>query len=831
MKKQFSLIAILCFALSSISQTSHPVVNLIDFMYKNINQPNNKTLIDNMAELEKAKDTIKNSNDLKIKSYLCLLDYYFIKNDFQNTLRNSLSLQYFIKTKEPGKLSELSEVYYKTGVLYSGNQNKLKALEYYQKGITEIPKQTITDYWCKNLDSYINTSIILNKINDDLILKLNELSASCTKTNDNKALANNYSQLAFALTKNNKKQEAITYHNKAYEIYSKENDVVNAAQALNNIGYLNRQLGQYQNAIEPLVNANNLLKKNGVEWPEVNNNLGVNYAYLNKFFEAEVLFTKSLGINKASNNKKGIAESYNYIALSNMLQNNTNEARNYVNSAIEISEKENYKTTLAESYLILSKIDSKEGNYRQSQENENKYAKIMSELSAFDLEKSKREQELNYESEKDEKRILNDINEKEKRDLELAQLRLLAEKAKQEKESEIKQQILLKEKTEQSLLAARRQIEIQNKTLEVATLNAEKQKQQTQFLEKEKENIEKQKNSELKSLSEKNKLEEEKKIEQLNAQQSKARQKLLLAGFTLALCLLGLAVVAFIRNSKQKKIIEKANAQLTTFNNEIVEQKDVIETKNRQIFDSINYAKNIQKAILPQEKHLNELFTEAMMLYIPRDKVSGDFPWLYENGDDIFVAAVDCTGHGVPGALLSVIGHFVLNEVVIKPETTNAALLLDGLHDGVKRTLKQAENRDTRDGMDIALCKFNLKNNTLDFAGAHRHLYLVRNNEIIEYKGTKRPIGGLQYKDDVGFVNHQIALQKNDILYFYSDGYPDQIGGPDRKKFFNSRVKEMIQQNNQYELSKQKTIFTDTYHNYKGNIKQIDDILLMVIKI
>ncbi len=208
-----------------------------------------------------------------------------------------------------------------------------------------------------------------------------------------------------------------------------------------------------------------------------------------KFFEAEILFIKALSINKSKNNTKGIAESNNYLALSSMLQNNGKDARDYINRAVDISTREDYKDVLAESYLILSKLEAKESNYKASQEYESKYNQVIAQLNESEIERNKREQETNYESEKDEKRILNEINEKDKRELELIQLRLMTEKIKQERESEVKQQILLKEKTEQSLLAARRQIEIQTKDLQVAQLEQEKQKQATEFAQREKESI------------------------------------------------------------------------------------------------------------------------------------------------------------------------------------------------------------------------------------------------------------------------------------------------------------------------------------------------------
>lgn len=803
---------------------------LIDFIYKNLAQPANKELTDKIFELETVKDTIKTQVDLRIKSHQCLFDYYYVKKDFPNAIRNSLALQYYIKTKAPVRTLELSEIYYKTGVLYASTQNRLKALEYYQKGITEISKNALNDFWCKNLNNFINTSISLNRINTELVNHLNDFSTLCVKENDFEALGNNYSQLAFAFSKNSKYSDAITYHKKAYDAYLKSGNKQNAAVALNNMGYLLRKNGKYAEALEPLTNADNILKSLRSEWPEIYNNIGVNYAYMNKFFEAEIYFIKSLSVNKARNHLKGIAESNNYLALSSMLQNNGKDARDYVNRAIDISLKEGYKEVLAESYLILSKLESKESSYKASQEYEGRYNKLMAELNQAELEVNKKEQEANYESEKDEKRMLNEINEKEKRDLELAQLRLMAEKIKQEREAEVRQQILLKEKTEQSLLAARRQIEIQKKVLEVARLEQDKQKQAALFAEREKETIKRQKDRELRSLAEKNKLEAEARIEKLNLQQSRSRQRLYLIGIVLVGALLLLAFYGFLRNRKQKRIIAASNVQLQGFNEEITKQKAIIETKNEEILDSINYARNIQEAILPEENQLREMLPDAMMLYMPKDKVSGDFPWMHKEGQELYVGVVDCTGHGVPGALLSVIGHFVLNECVRNPEVSNPGSLLDHLHRGVKHTLKQEQNIETRDGMDVAMCKFSPANYTLEFAGAHRHLYHLRDGELTEYKGTRRPIGGIRYKEDVGFQNSVIQLRKGDAVYFYTDGFPDQIGGAGRKKFMNSRIKEMILENSQLPMQEQKTKFFEAFNGYKGVNKQIDDVLFIGVK-
>ena len=183
-KNRISLFLLLIVSYFPLSAQDNSIESLIEFTYKNIAQPSSKDLLEKILDLEMAKDTIKQQEVLKIRSYQCLFDYYYVKKDFQNAIRNSIALQYFIKTKAPDKLQALSEIYYKTGVLYATNQNRLKSIEYYQKGVTEIGKQAMSDYWCKNLNAYINTSIALNRINGDLVNHLNDFSNLCTKESD-----------------------------------------------------------------------------------------------------------------------------------------------------------------------------------------------------------------------------------------------------------------------------------------------------------------------------------------------------------------------------------------------------------------------------------------------------------------------------------------------------------------------------------------------------------------------------------------------------------------------------------------------------------------------
>ncbi|MCC5920965.1 MAG: PAS domain S-box protein [Cyclobacteriaceae bacterium] len=257
-----------------------------------------------------------------------------------------------------------------------------------------------------------------------------------------------------------------------------------------------------------------------------------------------------------------------------------------------------------------------------------------------------------------------------------------------------------------------------------------------------------------------------------------------------------------------------------------------IQSKNKKISDSINYAYRIQGAILPDNKLIRRDLPESFILYKAKDVVSGDFPWYIKVGDNIFIAAVDCTGHGVPGALLSLIGYFLLNDIVRSRKIDDPGLILDELDRGVTSTLRQDEDDSkTKDGMDIALCKINLKNKELEFSGAHRPLYyLHKNGELEETKGNKFAIGGGIYKNQTHFTNHRYKFEKGDSIFFCSDGFPDQFGGPDNRKYGPKRTRKLIEDHHNKSMEEMYSIMDKTWEDWKGDYKQTDDVLMIGIK-
>lgn len=269
---------------------------------------------------------------------------------------------------------------------------------------------------------------------------------------------------------------------------------------------------------------------------------------------------------------------------------------------------------------------------------------------------------------------------------------------------------------------------------------------------------------------------------------------------------------------------------------DITERKNIeleIQEKNKKITESINYAERIQSSILPDTKYIQEFLPKSFIFYKPRDVVSGDFPWFFKKEEDIYIAVVDCTGHGVPGALLSFIGYFLLNNIVDHDYDWTAGEVLDHLHQNVRRTLKQDRaDANARDGMDIALVKINLQKNKLQYSGAHRPLYLLRKSELTEFEGNRKAIGGIPHakKPESSFVNHVIEITPGDKVFFFSDGLTDQLGGPDRQKYSPRRIREIIIENSDFSMTQFSNYFARDFKKWKGDNKQIDDVLLIGIE-
>lgn len=278
---------------------------------------------------------------------------------------------------------------------------------------------------------------------------------------------------------------------------------------------------------------------------------------------------------------------------------------------------------------------------------------------------------------------------------------------------------------------------------------------------------------------------------------------------------------------KQMRDKKKANAILQELNEEI-------EKKNRQILDSINYASHIQEAILPYEKHMAEDLPDSFVFYKPRDIVSGDFYWHSRHNDLVLIAAVDCTGHGVPGAFMSMIGNTLLNEIVNEKEIFKPSEVLKMLNDKIEFTLNQ-NNGDvdsfSEDGMDITFCCYNRKTKLLELALANHTAVLISNNKLETVEGDIYSIGGNSDFGDIEYTNHEIKIDADTSLYMFSDGYQDQFGGEKNQKYMVPRFMKFLQTIQNEAFNKHKQLIENEYNNWKGDAKQIDDVLVIGAKL
>lgn len=276
--------------------------------------------------------------------------------------------------------------------------------------------------------------------------------------------------------------------------------------------------------------------------------------------------------------------------------------------------------------------------------------------------------------------------------------------------------------------------------------------------------------------------------------------------------------------------LRQNNEELIELNEYIKKQKNNIEKVHKHITESINYAKRIQQAMLPSKKIFETQFEDFFIFYRARDIVSGDFYWAEKVEDKIIYAVADCTGHGVPGAMVSMLGISLLNKIISQKSAKTASEILNGLRAEIKKSLKQTGKKSdgTRDGMDIALCIIDTTTNQLQFSGAYNSLYIFRGTELIELKADRQPIGF--YPKEKQFTNNKFQLQTNDILYSFSDGFADQIN-TQNKRHTITRVKKLLFDIAPNKLPKQKEILQNEFSAWKGKGPQMDDVTVVGVKI
>ena len=362
----------------------------------------------------------------------------------------------------------------------------------------------------------------------------------------------------------------------------------------------------------------------------------------------------------------------------------------------------------------------------------------------------------------------------------------------------------------QDSLIKNKQTEISNEwqQLEIAKIKATTEDDKTKIREAQKMLLEKE--QQIKSAQ--NEIVNAKKKIELQALENKNKTTLLTFAAAVLLLVLTLLFVVF-KNNKERL---KSNQLLTV--------------KNKEVMDSIKYAQRLQNAILPPLSVINKNLSDSFILYKPKDIVSGDFYWVQNIGGTTYFAVVDCTGHGVPGAFMSIVGYNALNQAINQHKLRKPSDILNQVNREISKTLHQADNIDIEDGMDISLCMLDTKTNELEYAGAVNGLNILRKGELKIIKGDKFSIGSTK-RNGREYSNHNFKLEKGDYIYIYSDGYADQFGGSKERKFMYKKLRQLLVDNSMLTTKQQKENLEKQFNVWKGDLEQIDDVCIMGVKI
>lgn len=650
-------------------------------------------------------------------------------------------------------------------------------------------------------------------------------------------------QLALQYEKLDEREIRLNYGQQALNLARELNFLKGIARASYVIGDAYFEQEDYPNALTNFIESLNCSKAIGDKRGIVKrlNNIGIAYSNLGNYPKALEYYFEALEMTEEQGDKNGEGSNLGNIGIIKYDQGEYLESLNYYFKAVKIFEKINKKNQLEITLGNIGNSYSALGNYSQALDYFFKEMKIAKELgdkaevarclgnigSAYtnqgDCDKA---QDFNF-------KALKSAEEQGDKMLQITPLGSIAKvfmkKGKfDEAEKYIKKAIdvensigaLNELKESEDLLSQLYDTIGQHKS---ALLHYKKSIALRDSLfsqENKKDLIRKEMNYEF------DKIKTENEKQKALAEEREHKQKIII-GSVISGLLLVLSFAIFILRSlrttrKQKELIELKNK-------ETEHQKEIIEEKNKDITDSINYAKRIQNALLRDEEHVSAHLPEHFILFLPKDIVSGDFYWGAERGDFWYFAATDCTGHGVPGAIMSMLGISFLNDIVLAHEPLSPSEILNKLRDRVIDELRQKnETIGNKDGMDISLVRMNLKTLEVEWAGANNPLNYMQNGELFEIKADKQPIG--YFPQSKPFTNHSLQLNKGDSIYIYSDGYADQFS-QENKKMTRKRLKEEIIRINLNPMNEQKKSLRQFLMNWKGTTEQIDDVCVIGVRL
>lgn len=750
------------------------------------------------------------------------------QGQFDDASKNySLSLKL---SEEINNQEGIGNSYNSIGNIFNYKGDLINALEYYNKSLkirlSLSNKKLIADCYNNIGGVYFKQGAYPEALKHFfLTLKFRE------ELKDKNGLASCYGNIGLIYSYQGNLKEALENMETSLKLCEETGYKYGIASSYSNIGTIYYRQGNYDEALKNHFNSLKIKEsigdKQGITLAY--NNIGIAYQKSGKYDDALKNYLKGLSNSEAMNDKINTSSLLTNIGTVYTQSKNFKKAYDYINKGLNIAKEVGNKDGLQVSYNAMAVLDSSKGDFKNALINYQYY--VLYRDSMFNEENTKKtvQSQLQYKYEKEQDSIKSENSKRElnlQKELELKQLHFEYERKQAQAKSEKEKQKLI---FEESLKRKSIEFEFDKKQAQLKyedEINRKKLEFNYQQRQAKIEQEQKQREIMAKSEQEKKDALAKKEIE---------KQRFVRNSFVVGFILVMFIAIGIFRNLQQNRRAKEI----------ITKQKIEVEEKNREILDSIEYAKRLQNAILPANKLVKEYLVDSFIFYKPKDIVAGDFYWFYptkneKNQTIILFAAADCTGHGVPGAMVSVVCANALNKAVKELNLLEPSKILDTVNRFVEETfIKKDEDEVVQDGMDISLCALNLDTLQLQWSGANNPLILISNTEtithgaeepqLIELKPDKQPIG--LYSDRKPFTNHTLQLQKGNVLYLFSDGFADQFGGSDGKKLMKKNLKNHLLNISIMPIEKQLTALENYFNSWKGVHPQVDDVCVIGVRI
>ena len=767
---------------------------------------------------------INKENGTSYTNLLQQAEQHLKKGNKEEAIKNMLKASDILKNKNDRQ--NLTQVYILIASTYLDMNILENAIEFY---LDAIETDAFRNYDEKiEIQKQIAETYYKSGKYDEALVYYNMVAGHYNRSSNYGKLKRIYDHIDQIYRDKSDYRESLSVNKKLLDLANRTSDPFLSFSAYNNIGYDYVQLKDYEDALKSFQKAYstgfNIISREHLIQTKINEAVCLyNMKQVKKSIETLTTLLKDKNDELSLSDQ---AQIQNMLATIYLNSDDLYNAFQSSQQAILSAEKANNYSLLQTCYLTHSKILKAGNDHIEALAYYEKYLNIRDSLL---IEEKLKEQELSrrkFDIEKYEKDVRLEIADENMLEMKLRQYELERERQRQQFDS-LQQSSRLK--------SLKYETERQSTKLELEVLRKNRAIQESDRLRKDSiiqgQEIQIQQVNEQRRIKEINQLEKEKKQEQVVK-----RRAVIIAVLLVLVAIIIFSGLLITRKknvllASQKKEIELKSNRLELMNEEITTQKMLIEEKNTAITDSIRYAKKIQSAVLPPTDFFSENLKDYFILFRPRDIVSGDFYWGAKKDNMIIIVAADCTGHGVPGAFMSMLGTAFLNEIISDSGKLTSNIILDRLRNKIIEALRQkGERNEARDGMDIALCIINYENNTLQYSGAYNSLYFFANKELQEIKADRMPIG-IQENMREHFSINEIKIKQGNCFYIFSDGYTDQFGGPEGKKFKSKPFKDLLGNIHKKPMSTQKEILERNLESWMGTSEQIDDILVIGVRI